>query len=238
VDKLGRNASKLKHLLHHYIHAEHVDTVRKYRNTLESTKRQHWQDWLEHAKDPDIWTINKLINSQASDSGKSGIPALTYKVGNTEKKASMNDEKSAALAKNFFPDRPSFIEQDDIPKYIPCFVADRLTKDHILRQLRKLKPYKAPGPDGIPNIVLTKCADTLLDRLLQIYSAIYEKKLQYDPWKHFTTVVLCKPGKPRYNIPKAYRPIALLNAFLLDDIACGLYPKQKLIWKLLPKKRL
>ena len=30
-------------------------------------------------------------------------------------------------------------------------------------------------------------------------------------WKSFTTVVLRKPGKPRYNIPKAYRPIALLN---------------------------
>ena len=32
----------------------------------------------------------------------------------------------------------------------------------------------------------------------------------YEPWKHFTTVVLRKPGKPDYEIPKAYRPIALL----------------------------
>ena len=40
---------------------------------------------------------------------------------------------------------------------------------------------------------------------------IYERGLHYDPWKQFTTVVLCKPGKPRYDVPKAYRPIALLN---------------------------
>ena len=33
----------------------------------------------------------------------------------------------------------------------------------------------------------------------------------YDPWKTSTTVVLRKPGKPRYDTPKAYRPIALLN---------------------------
>jgi len=33
----------------------------------------------------------------------------------------------------------------------------------------------------------------------------------YKPWKSFTTIILRKPGKPRYNIPKAYRPIALLN---------------------------
>src|SRR5260221_645906 len=31
------------------------------------------------------------------------------------------------------------------------------------------------------------------------------------PWKEFVTVVLRKPGKPSYDTPKAYRPIALLN---------------------------
>ena len=35
--------------------------------------------------------------------------------------------------------------------------------------------------------------------------------MYYDPWKDFTTVVLRKPGKPRYDTLKAYRPIALLN---------------------------
>jgi hypothetical protein len=40
---------------------------------------------------------------------------------------------------------------------------------------------------------------------------IVEKGWYHAPWKAFTSVVLCKPSKPRYNIPKAYRPIALLN---------------------------
>ena len=38
-----------------------------------------------------------------------------------------------------------------------------------------------------------------------------ERGFLYKPWKASTTVVLRKPGKPRYNVPKAYRPIALLN---------------------------
>ena len=38
-----------------------------------------------------------------------------------------------------------------------------------------------------------------------------DKNLHYSPWKTFTTVVLCKPGKLHYDIPKAYHPIALLN---------------------------
>jgi len=33
----------------------------------------------------------------------------------------------------------------------------------------------------------------------------------YKPWKSFITVVLRKLGKPRYDAPKAYRLIALLN---------------------------
>jgi hypothetical protein len=41
--------------------------------------------------------------------------------------------------------------------------------------------------------------------------AIVERSLYFAPWKTFTTIVLHKPGKPRYDIPKAYRPIALLN---------------------------
>lgn len=84
-------------------------------------------------------------------------------------------------------------------------------KEQIKSQLSKLKPYKAPGPNSIPNIVLTKCADALANRLLPIYRAMTENTLYYDPCKMSTTVVLRKPGKPRYDTPKAYRPIALLN---------------------------
>ena len=47
--------------------------------------------------------------------------------------------------------------------------------------------------------------------MLSIYDAMFECKLMYKPWKSFIMVVLRKLGKPRYDIPKAYRPIALLN---------------------------
>ena len=80
-----------------------------------------------------------------------------------------------------------------------------------MRQLQKLKPYKALGPDGIPNIILMKCANLLVDRLYYIYAAIHNKRMYYTPWKVFNTIVLHKPGKPSYEVPKAYRPIALIN---------------------------
>ena len=123
-----------------------------------------------------------------------------------------NSEKGAALAKGFFPQKPqmqNIQEEEEYPKM--CSKVGKVTKDQICKQLKKLKLYKAPGPDGIPNIVLTKNADVLVDRLYPIYIAMLDKNLHYSPWKTFTTVVLCKPGKPHYDVLKAYQLIALLN---------------------------
>jgi ribonuclease HI len=70
---------------------------------------------------------------------------------------------------------------------------------------------KAPGPDGVPNVVLKRCMDVLIDRIYYLFRAIFELETYPDEWKESTTVVLRKPGKPSYEAPKAYRPIALLN---------------------------
>lgn len=117
------------------------------------------------------------------------------------------------LAKTFFPAKPTENAQDDNEQMYPNPVCkmDKITREQIRKHLRKLKPYKAPGPDNIPNIVLSKCADLLIDRLYHIYTAMLQLDIYYNPWRQFTTVVLRKPGKPRYDVPKAYRPIALLN---------------------------
>ena len=82
--------------------------------------------------------------------------------------------------------------------------------------------------DGILNIVFTKFANLLLDRLYHIYIAIYEKRFQYKPWKYFTTITLYKLGKPYYNILKAYRPIALLN--MMWKVLTGIVAEQLLYY--------
>jgi hypothetical protein len=115
------------------------------------------------------------------------------------------------LARNFFPSKPQEeLQTDDkLPK--ACKGVGKIMKEQIRAQLKNIKPYKAPGPDGIPNIVLSNCTDEIVDRLFYIYKAMLERGLLYKPWKASTPVILRKPGKPHYNVPKAYRPIALLN---------------------------
>ena len=99
--------------------------------------------------------------------------------------------------------------QEDYPDPLPD--PPPLNKQQIEKVIRRLSPYKVPGPDGIPNIVLQKCFTILADHLLYIYQAILTLGEFYDPWREFTTIVIKKPDKPNYQIPKAYRPIALIS---------------------------
>ena len=212
ANKLGRLSYARRDMPEHMIYTVHKEAAKRYDKVLQYTKKQHWRDWLERVDEPDIWAMHRLTAAPPSDGGKARIPILKYSIKDQDMLARTNEEKSNALSKGFFPPRPV---GDSIPPNFPypnqCDPGCMITAEQIQRQLRKLKPYKAPGPNGIPNIVLTKCAHLLTSRLFHIYEAMYECQLFYKPWKRFTTVVLRKPGKPRYDVLKAYRPIALLN---------------------------
>jgi hypothetical protein len=211
ANKAGRTSYKLRNFPEHQVHKEHMEAKSKYQKMLQSTKQQHWREWLEKAEDLDIWAVNKIIMVPPTDGGKAKIPKLKHKIGGTDALASTNEEKSAALASNIFPAKPQ--EEPQVSSKLPkaCKGVGKITKEQIRVQLKNIKPYKAPGPDGIPNIALSSCADEIVNRLLYIYEAMLERGLLYKPWKASTTVMLRKPGKPHYNVPKAYRPIALLN---------------------------
>ncbi|EIM89355.1 uncharacterized protein STEHIDRAFT_38410, partial [Stereum hirsutum FP-91666 SS1] len=133
--------------------------------------------------------------------------------------------KAEVLAKSFFPPRPAessvptdFIYDDPIPGTYHNF-----SRAQIRAQVSKLSPYKAPGPDGIPNVVLMKCIDVIIDRIFFIFRAIFTLRTYYGPWKEFLTIVLRKFGRAAYDLAKSFRPIALLCtlAKLLSALVAG-----------------
>jgi len=85
------------------------------------------------------------------------------------------------------------------------------TDEQITRAIKKLKPYKAAGPDGIPNAVFTHCRETLVPWLGKLFRATFSLKYYPHAWKIFDTHVIRKPGKADYTVAKSYRPIALLK---------------------------
>jgi hypothetical protein len=199
------------------LHASH-DELKTARSQLADeitqTKKQHWIEWLEDIEGNDIWTANRYVTSEPSDGSKSRIPTLktTLADGSTVE-ASTNDDKSKLIAKSFFPSPPLVNSVPQDQEY-PDPVAEHVPFNscQIKRAIAKLSGYKAPGPDGICNIVFKECAEVLVPYLTHLFNAVFTYHTYYEPWRKFTTVVLRKPGKPNYTIPKAYRPIALLNS--------------------------
>jgi len=169
----------------------------------------------------DIWIASKYITNPGGNGGKSRIPTLRSRSADgSETLAATNEEKSALLASTLFPPPPAS-SSVPIDYQYPEPVEDRteITQEQLVTAVNKLSLYKAPGPDGIANVVFQRCCQ-LLDYLLPLFNAAVRLHTQYDPWKESVTVILRKPGKPDYSLPKAYRLIALLNttAKLLSSI--------------------
>ncbi len=73
-----------------------------------------------------------MISAPPTDRGKAKIPKLQYKVGKADAIASTNDEKSAALAKCFFPAKPPEEEQQVKEKYPKaCKGVGRIIREQI-----------------------------------------------------------------------------------------------------------
>jgi len=214
VNKSSKEAYLMRALPLHRCHAELESLKTRYVEEIASMKKQHWIEWLEDIEGNDLWTTNRYISSEPRDGGKTQVPSLKRKnEDNMITVANTNQEKSTMIAESFFPLPPLVDSTPADPEYPdPIAMHPPIQTSQISRAIAKLSGYKAPGPDGISNIVFKQCSDTLIPYLTHLFNAVFTHKTYYPPWKSFTTVVLRKPGKPDYTVPKAYRPIALLNS--------------------------
>ena len=71
----------------------------------------------------------------------------------------------------------------------------------------------APGPDRITWELLKRAfqINNAPDGLCHLFNQIRSTGIWPSWFKQSTCVIIPKPNKPRYNIPKAFRPISLLN---------------------------
>jgi hypothetical protein len=121
-------------------------------------------------------------------------------------------EKAEVFRRTFFP-RPPVADLRDTHgvQYTEQISLPPITWKEIPEAIRSTSPLKAPGPDGLPNRVLQAIAGIIVGQLTIIFNQ--SLRIGYCP-AHFrssTTVVLRKPDKDDYTVPKAYRPIALLS---------------------------
>jgi len=214
MKKLSRLAYKFRALPDHASHTELHKARNMYGEAIVKAKRGHWEEFLENAAEQDLWTANKYFKEPTGDGGKSRIPTL--KVPREGKdgpimEINTNEGKAKILVQKFFPEKPECSrvpENYNYPEPLPS--PPPITPEQIEHQIRRLSPYKVSSPDEIPNMVLQKCLEHLLEYLLHLFRGVFALRTYYAGWQEFTTAVLRKPDKPSYEVPKAYCPIALL----------------------------
>lgn len=109
---------------------------------------------------------------------------------------------------------PPEADLSDLDDYVYPAVTEctlQITQHEVLVAIRRPKPDKASGPDGITNRVLQKGAKTVAKLLTPIFQACAEQRYHPRAYKEAHIIPLKKPQKDDYTTPEAWRSIALWN---------------------------
>ena len=122
------------------------------------------------------------------------------------------DDKIRVLKEAFFP-QVKEADLSDIQGHIYPNPVEwpRFTRREVRLALSMVAIRKAPGIDGIPNLVLNILKDVLTPILTDLFNTCIALRACPEHFKVAETVALRKPGKDDYTEAKSYRPVALLN---------------------------
>lgn len=210
VSRAARLAHKLLADLDHPAHKTYRQLRNQYGDRIRQAKKDHWDAWISEADMKSVWTVGKYVRAGSSDGSRSSIPPIR-RPGSTEA-TRQSEEKSKLFYETFFPAPPPAAARRIRGRYPDdAFEFANISDTQILDACRRLKEFKAAGPDGVPNEVYKRCADLLLPYLGPLFRATFDLRYYPDAWKESITVVLRKPGRTDYSLAKSYRPIALMN---------------------------
>ncbi|QRW06349.1 Reverse transcriptase from transposon X-element protein [Ceratobasidium sp. AG-Ba] len=212
VRKLANRSFRARMTPTHPVHEQYKAWRNTYSQAIKDAKKRHWEDFLESLDEETVWTVTKYIDGDYTDGGRTKVPSLksTDADGNVSI-AKDSDTISDFLMRDFFPAPPAPSDKPSISMPPPVKDLPELSVEDVKAAISCLKPFKAPGPDGIPACAYLEGIDLLAPCLLPIFLSSLCNDLYPSDWRHLRTVVLRKPGKPDYSVPKAYCPIALLN---------------------------
>ena len=189
---MGRQARQYERCPEHSIHNEWKKARNELTNLLRKTKRDHYNDWVKSIDTKTIWDTHRFASASVSDGAKMRIPALK-KIDADGRQTEVQDNKgkSKLLHEAFFYNPPADTGIDPNFQYPePAFEFERIMDDEVKRAIKKLSPYKAPGPNEISNSILTYCVNELTPFIGPIYRAVFNHKHYPQKWKRYTTVVL------------------------------------------------
>jgi len=178
--------------------------IRTLRNVIAQSKRQWAHNFLHHTTSVNLWEAAAWRKGRSI---KRIPPLLTSHATLSHNPVHM----SAALQQQFFvTDQPQVAPiQPDDPDPLPPRNFPPITEEEIKAAIAPTSNKSAPGSLGINYTLLKWAFQARPDQFVSIYNASIS--LGYHPWKDALVVIMPKPHKPDYSLPKAYRPISLLE---------------------------
>lgn len=193
------------------------DLKNKYKKDCAKAKSNNWKAKMtELEKTKDTARLVKLL-----ENGK------TCRLGSLLKEdgsyTNNLEESNELLMKTHFPECEKNPSQMDTAIKWDWLEIDSKEVDNIVNKnsiewaISSFKPYKSPGGDGVFPALLQKSLTYTIDTLIEIFKK--SLKMGHIPkcWREAIVKFIPKPGKPKYDIPKSFRPISL-TAFQLKTL--------------------
>ena len=177
--------------------------MRELRNIISNAKRTWAHEFLNSTTLTNLWEAARWHKGRSV----SCIPPIQTFHGLSSNPADM----ATTFAQRFFPPDPTPIppHHADDPDPTPSREFIAITADEISAALRPTSNKSALGWSGINYKLLKWAFAAQPHRFIDLFN--HAVTLGHHPWKEAKVVVLAKPQRPDYSVPKAYRPISLLE---------------------------
>jgi hypothetical protein len=173
------------------------------KKVVREAKRNWANDYISTAN---IWEVAAWRHGRRS----SLIPALLGQDGNL---VYDHEGMASLLSARFFAEEgtpiPTHFHDDPPPR--PPQQFHPFEEEEIGPLLKATSNKSAPGSSGIDWSLLKKGWDAVKDHLVDVFNACLTLGHHPHHWKEAKVVAIPKPDKPDYSLPKAHRPISLLE---------------------------
>jgi len=166
-----------------------------YLRAIRKATHEHWNTVVENTNPSSLWqTIRKALPKP---------PASLATING----ATNFDDKAQVLRQAFFPNN-SLPPQYQPPDSLEGF--HLVIQEEVLKALEAIPPNSAPGDDTLPPSIWIRLHKIRPEVLTNMTDWSLRSRTLPTILKRVLTIVIPKPGKPDYSVPRAHRMISLL----------------------------
>ena len=176
----------------------------KYFMAIREAKQQSWTSFLTEVTGKEVFQAYKYTKPRLIEK----VPPIKDSEGNL---CQNFPDKCKAFIKAMYPKPPEIQMERAESTSIPASYWPALKDNEVKQVILTSSCKKAPDPDGISFAIIQKTYQAIPKAFNWVYSKLIEQGFHPRCWREGIGIILKKPGKPDYSVPKAYKIITLLN---------------------------